>query len=124
MPIIKQLLKLHIEPFSTDTKSNSDKIPQTQRSNSPPDLGDDHNAQVIGSPHPDPLYNLHLDVPLDLKEDSAAPKQPGVHRGRVYPPGTKSTTSSLPRFLPDGHRRFTPDPRLLPGELSLFKQII
>ena len=103
----------------TDEMPDAQKIPQIQTGSSPPDSAkptDDHITKVKSILHPDPLYNLHLDTPHDLKKGSPAPKQTGHQRGLIYPLGMRSTTSSLPRFLPEGHRRFTPDPRLLPGE--------
>ncbi|RUS83269.1 hypothetical protein EGW08_008949 [Elysia chlorotica] len=108
--------------MAQDIMPDTEKLHHVQKSSSPSDLaipGEDQPPQTLGVPHPDPLYNLHLETPLDLKDGSPSPSQAGYHRGRVFPQGMRSTTSSLPRFLPQGHRRFTPDPRLLPGDSDI-----
>ncbi|GFS01345.1 hypothetical protein ElyMa_004579000 [Elysia marginata] len=99
-----------------DGLSASDRLQQMQENSATPNSAGGHPVQVIGVAHPDPLYDLHLHTPRDLTDASSAA---GRYRNRVNVPGMRSTTSSLPRFLPDGHKRFIPDPRLLPGDTDI-----
>ncbi|GFO36484.1 hypothetical protein PoB_006298900 [Plakobranchus ocellatus] len=70
----------------------------------------------------EPLYNLHLDTRLGLRKGDWEPDHaghPSHPRGKFYPSKLKETTTSLPKFLPDGPRPFMPDPSILPGDSDI-----